>query len=63
MIIKEISTNKKIFIIRNLKEDYNNPIFKFKLFYKNYKDFEYSELEHLKINKKYNLLDFEILEG
>lgn len=63
MIIKEISPNKKDYLTRDLKKDYNNKNFNFKNFYKTYKDFEKDTIEHLKINKKYNLLDYEIIGG
>ena len=63
MKIKEISPNKKDFLIRDLKKDYKNEKFKFYLIYKSYKEFERAQLEHLRINKKHNLLDFKILEA
>lgn len=63
MKIKEISPNKKNFLIRDLKKDYKNKKYKFYLNYGNYKEFEQAQLEHLRINKKNNLLDFQILEG
>ena len=62
MKIKEISPDKKNFLIRDLKKDYKNKEYKFYLKYKSYGEFEQAQLEHLRINKKYNLLNFQILE-
>ena len=51
MKIKEISPDKKNFLIRDLKKDYKNKKYKFYLNYKNYNEFEQAQIEHLQINK------------
>ena len=63
MIIKEISPNKKDYLTRDLKADYNNPLFNFKAYYKTYEEYEKAVIKHLEINKKYNLLTYEIVGG
>lgn len=61
MKIKEISPNKKDYIIRDLKKDYNNKNFNFKKLFSTYTAFEKWMMEYFTTNKKAGLLNFEIL--